>query len=91
MSAEEKIIAIEHVEHVGDYKLALTFNDGKKQVVDFYPFLSEAQHPDTRKYLDHKEFAKFNLDYGFLEWNDWELCFPMDKLYNNTIKPKFSE
>ena len=91
MSAEEKIIAVENVEYVGEYKLALTFNDGKQHVVDFYPFLSESQHPDTRKYLDRKEFAKFNLDHGFLEWNDWELCFPMDKLYHNTIKPEFSE
>lgn len=37
------------------------------------------------------EFAKFNLDHGFWEWNDWELCFPMDKLYHNTVKPEFSE
>ena len=91
MGAEEKIIAVENVEYVGEYKLALTFNDGKQHVVDFYPFLSESQHPDTRKYLDRKKFAKFNLDHGFLEWNDWELCFPMDKLYHNTIKPEFSE
>ena len=91
MGAEEKIIAVEDVEYVGEYKLALTFNDGKRHVVDFYPFLSESQRPDARKYLDRKEFATFNLDHGFWEWNDWELCFPMDKLYHNTIKPEFSE
>ena len=48
MGAEEKIIAVENVEYVGEYKLALTFNDGKRHVVDFYPFLSESQRPDAR-------------------------------------------
>ena len=33
-------INIVTAEHVGEYRLKLSFNDGKDQVVDFSPFLS---------------------------------------------------
>ncbi len=51
--------------------------------------------PATNSYNEGRSskstFAKFNLDHGFWEWNDWELCFPMEKLSNKTVRPEFSE
>jgi len=61
------------------------FNDKKRQVVDFYPFLSSSLNPLINKYLDMKEFLKLEVNEGDLEWNDYDLCFPIADLYENRI------
>lgn len=88
MIDENKIVNIEKVKYLGDYKLKLAFNDGVEQVIDFGPFLSNSLNPFINKYLDLKEFMKFELDNGDLEWNDYDLCFPVADLYENNISPK---
>ncbi len=87
MISEEQILRIKKVKHVGDYRLKLSFNDGNEQVVDFNPFLSSSLNPLIRKYLSREEFMKFELDDGDLEWNDYDLCFPIADLYENNVKP----
>jgi hypothetical protein len=52
--------------------------------------LSESLNPLIRKYLDLNEFKKFELDNGDLQWNDYDLCFPIADLYENCISPKKS-
>lgn len=71
---------------VGDYCLHLTFDDGKEQTVDFKPFLTSAQHPDIRNYLDPDRFAAFRIEYGELVWGDYDLCFPIIDLYRNQLE-----
>jgi hypothetical protein len=88
MISDTQIIKIENVTHLGDYKLELIFNDKTKRIVDFYPFLSSSLNPLIRKYLDIKEFLNFAIDEGDLEWNDYDLCFPIADLYENEIMPK---
>lgn len=85
MIADNQIIEIENVTHVGDYKLKLVFNDKTKRIVDFYPFLSSSLNPLIRKYLNIKEFLNFSVNEGDLEWNDYDLCFPIADLYENRI------
>ena len=80
-------INIVTAEQVGEYRLKLSFNDGKDQVVDFFPFLSHSRHPDIRGFLDPARFAEFRLEYGDLVWGDYELCFPIMDLYRNRIQP----
>ena len=87
MITEGQVIAIKKVKYLGGYKLALLFNDNTKQSVDFYPFLANSLNPLIRKYIDVNEFKKFNLDTGDIEWNDYDLCFPIADLYENNIKP----
>ena len=72
---------------LGNIKLKLSFNDNTIQVVDFFPFLNRSLNPLIRKYLDKQEFGKFKIDNGDLEWNDFDLCFPIADLYENNIKP----
>ena len=86
MIREEQILRIKKVKHVGDYRLKLSFNDGNVQVIDFNLFLSSSLNPLIRKYLNQEEFMKFELDDGDLEWNDYDLCFPIADLYENNIK-----
>ena len=85
MIADDQVLSIEQVSHIDDYKLKLVFNDQSSQVVDFKPFLTKSLNPLIRKYLVPEEFAKFEVDGGDLEWNDYDLCFPIADLYENRI------
>lgn len=85
MISDEQVISVEKVDHIGDFKLKLEFNDKTRQIVDFYPFLSHSLNPLIRKYLSPKEFSQFQIDEGDLEWNDYDLCFPIADLYENRI------
>jgi DUF971 family protein len=87
MIKENQIIKIEKVSYLGGYKLKLAFNDKSEQSIDFFPFLSNSLNPLIRKYLDEKIFKAYELDDGDLEWNDYDLCFPIADLYENTIRP----
>jgi hypothetical protein len=78
---------IVHAEHLGDYRLAISFDDGNKQEVDFKPFLIGAQHPEIRAFLDIGKFAVFRVEHGDLVWGDYALCFPIEDIYRNRITP----
>jgi hypothetical protein len=85
MISDNQIIFIENVKHIKQFELQLEFNDKTIQVIDFYPFLSASLNPLIRKYLSYKEFSKFEIEGGDLEWNDYDLCFPIADLYQNKI------
>ncbi len=87
MITNEQVITVEKVKQLDNYKLELLFNDQSRQVVDFLPFLSSSLNPLITKYLDAKEFSKFEINEGDLEWNDYDLCFPIADLYENRITP----
>jgi len=83
MIQPNQIIIIEQAEYVGDYKLRLVFNDGKIQIIDFHDFIDSLYNPEIRKYKDVELFEHFCITDGDLEWNDYELCFPIADLYEN--------
>ncbi len=85
MPKDSKILEITKVEYLSDYKLNLLFNDGKRQIVDFEPFLKKSHHPEIQKYLDLNIFKQFRIRNGTLDWNDYDLCFPMADLYTGKI------
>ena len=86
MSATDAdFIEILEIQYLSDYQLKLIFNDGKQQVVDFEPFLKKAQHSEIQKYLDLSRFQKFTFEYGHLHWNDYDLSFSNDDLYEGKI------
>ena len=85
MILDEQVISVEKINQLSDFKLELEFNDKTRQVIDFYPFLSRSLNPLIRKYLSPEEFSKFEIDEGDLEWNDYDLCFPIADLYENKI------
>ena len=68
--------------YLGDYKVWLEFNDGRKGVVD----LADELHGETRLPLrDRDRFSQFFLDYGlasiaWLEGQDFAPEFLYDKL-----------
>ncbi len=84
-TAEIEFIEITEVRYHTDYQLELVFNDGKKHVVDFGSFLKKSHHPEIQKYLDLARFKQFTLEYGHLHWNDYDLSFSIDDLYEGQI------
>ena len=88
MKLRAKLMAIRDVCYAGGHRLKILFSDGTIQVIDFEPFLANAQHPEIRKYLSEKNFKKFLLHDGELMWGDFDLIFPIMDLYHNTIGGK---
>ena len=82
---ETKFIVINDVQYRPNYRLWLSFNDGKKQVVDFEPFLKKSHHPEIQKYLDRKLFEQFTFKDGYVYWNDYDLCFSIEDMYEGKI------
>ncbi len=79
------IFSITSAEYISDYKIEITFNDGYKKIVDFEPFLSKSQHPSIRKYLNPIKFQQFKITHGNLNWNDYDMIFPLADLRRGEI------
>lgn len=74
-------------EFAHDHSLRVLFSDGNSRIVDFSPFLNRTTHPIMKKYLIPAQFKKFRIDRGNVVWGrNWDLIFPIMKLYNNTIQ-----
>ena len=71
---------------VGDYRLQIDFSDGVSHTVDFYPFLTEAWNPVFKKYLEQKHFKNFVIKGGNLNWNNYEMIFPVAHLHSGVIR-----
>ncbi|MCF8364685.1 MAG: DUF2442 domain-containing protein [Bacteroidales bacterium] len=78
-------LKIHSAKYLSDYAIRIKFTDGNEKIVDFKPFLSKAFHPSIKKYLDESKFSKFSLTDGNLNWNDYDLIFPIADLYNGHI------
>ena len=81
----DSIISIKSADYIGAYKIAFEFTDGTESIVDFECFIKKSLHPDIQKYTDISLFKKFNLEFGDLEWNDYELAFPISDLYQGRV------
>jgi len=79
------LIEIKSAKYIGDYAIRVFFNDGTSHLVDFKPFLESSLHPSIRKYLDEIKFMQFELVDGNLNWNDYDLIFPINDLYQGKI------
>jgi hypothetical protein len=78
-------LKIVSAKYLSDFAIRIQFNDGTEKVVDFKPFLSKSLHPSIKKYLDEKMFSDFSLTEGNLNWNDFDMIFPIRDLYNGKI------
>ena len=71
------ILKITNADYVRDYKLALSFNDGARKVVDFWPL---AQKGICTKLQDMDYFRDFTLDPFTVDWSN-EIGFAPEYLY----------
>jgi hypothetical protein len=81
-----KELKIDSAKYLSDYTIQIKFSDGKERIVDFKPFLSKSLHPAIKKYLDENMFSNFSLIDGNLNWNEYDLIFPISDLYNGKIE-----
>ena len=78
-------LSILKAEYQGSYKIKLLFSDNVEKIIDFYEFLKNANNPMTKKYIDESLFLNYSIKYGDLIWNDYEMCFPIWDLYQDTL------
>ena len=79
------VIEIKSATYINNFVIRIDFNDMISQFVDFKPFLNNSLHPSIRQYLDEDKFQQFVITDGNLNWNDYELIFPLIELYNGQI------
>jgi len=80
-----KTIAITQAKYLGQYEIFFAFSDQTERSVDFGGFLNRSKNPMTRKFLDEKRFNDFKIEFGDIVWNDYELCFPIQDLYEGNV------
>lgn len=79
------MIEIESATYIGDYAIRIVFSDKTNRIVDFKSFLETSHHPSIRKYLDESKFKNFNIVDGNLNWNDYDLIFPLADLHKGIV------
>jgi hypothetical protein len=79
------LIEVMAANYIGDYAIRILFTDGNEKLVDFKPFLTKSLHPSISRYLDERLFKQFKISNGNLNWNDYDLIFPIHNLYDGII------
>jgi hypothetical protein len=82
---EVQNLKIDAAKYLSDYAVRIRFNDGTEKLVDFKPFLTKSLHPSIRKYLKESYFSNFQVVDGNLNWNDYDMIFPIWDLYTGKI------
>jgi hypothetical protein len=82
---QEELIEVLSAKYIGDFAIRVFFSDGNNRLVDFKPFLENALHPSIRKYSDESRFVQFEIIDGNLNWNDYDMIFPIGDLYEGKI------
>ena len=80
-----KIIEIVDAHVLDGHRLSIEFKDGTKRIVDLTEFLQSAHDATTRKYLNPRKFKQFKIRHGNLNWNGYEMCFPVADLYRGRV------
>ena len=79
-------ISVKEVNYIYNFLLQITFNDNKKNVIDFGVFLATHSHSQFNKYKKINNFKKFKIENGNVVWSkDWDMMFPIFDLYNGTL------
>ena len=79
------LIEINSAVYMGGYTVQIVFNDGSSKCVDFKPFLENASHPSIKEYLNESKFQQFIILDGNLNWNDYDLIFPIADLHHGAV------
>lgn len=79
------VIEVVSANYIGDYAIRVSFDDGTEKLVDFKPFLIKSIHPAISKYLKEDLFKQFKVTNGNLNWNDYDMIFPVHSLHEGII------
>ncbi len=84
-NVDSGILEVKSAQYLGDFAVRLAFNDGFTRLVDFKPFLEHSLHPAIHRYLNEQLFKQFVIVDGNLNWNDYDLIFPLEDLYKGQL------
>ena len=73
------LIWINNAEYLGDYRLALSFSNGKERIVDVKDYI--LTHPLFSPLQDKQQFSRFQLDGWTVSWQDGKLDLAPEYLY----------
>ncbi|MFA5834438.1 MAG: DUF2442 domain-containing protein [Bacteroidota bacterium] len=79
------VLSIERAKYLSAFKIKLGFSNGKSTIVNCKHFLMGNAHPSLKKYLKISEFKKFKVLNGNLNWNNYEMIFPIEQLYKGKV------
>ena len=79
------MISVQQSEYVDDYKLHLTFNNGKRGVANLKETIFNDSRPIFAQLRDLNTFKQFKLDHGTITWLD-ELDLAPEYLFFVTFK-----
>lgn len=79
-------IRIKSAQYAGDYKLKITFTDGKVNIFD-YKSLVTSGHDEFSRYLDITKFKKFKISKlgDEIYWDDDCMLVSLQSLYNKKV------
>ena len=77
-----EMICVTDVKVLDEYKLLLTFHDGKKKIYDMLPLLDL---PVFRPLRDKSLFGTVALDFETVTWCDGDIDIAPETLYNDGI------
>lgn len=83
--AEVGELKIKSARYLGNLIIEIIFSDESLKIVDFKPFISRSNHPTIKKYLDEGKFVHYKIIEGNLNWNDYEMIFPIEDLYEGKV------
>jgi hypothetical protein len=84
MENRADVLEVVSAEYLEPYKLNIRFSDNVERVVDFEPILR--QFRPLKKFLQLKKFQAFRLYNGNVQWNNYEMIFPVQELYSGSIQ-----
>jgi len=84
-NTDVELLEVISAKYIGDYAIRVFFSDGVNRLVDFKPFLETSLHPLIRKYLDESKYNEFKITNGNLNWNDYDMIFSIEDLYNGKL------
>src|SRR5438477_7111036 len=84
VKAPEKSKGIKAAKYISDFRIRLSFTNGKSRVVDFLPLFSKHVKGEYSKYFSPERFKKFIVKHGNIYWGKNEdVIFPLQLLLQN--------
>ena len=84
-NCQTDLIEIKEATYINDFVISLVFNDGVNRFVSFKQFLISSLHPSIKKYNNEVLFQQFKIVEGNLNWNNYDMIFPISDLYDGKI------
>lgn len=78
-------LRVTSIEQLGSHTLKLLFNDGHVSVINFLPYITNHKNEMVTDYIDSTLFNGYKLDNGNVNWNDYDMIFSVNDLYDGKI------